>query len=124
MNDKHLKPLFAAILKLLRPLVRMFLHFNITYPVLSQLLKAIYVEVAERDFPIFGKPQSDSRITLLTGIHFHELPIRRIAGGEVGYVSRAVADGQVVDAECPARGVEIPDGADAPVSNHCPADSE
>jgi hypothetical protein len=61
--------LMAAFSQLLRPLVRMLLHFNITYPVVSQLLKAIYVQVAERDFPIAGKQQSDSRITLLTGIH-------------------------------------------------------
>jgi len=61
--------LMAAFSQLLRPLVRMLLHFNITYPRLSQLLKAIYVEVAEHDFPISGKQQSDSRITLLTGIH-------------------------------------------------------
>jgi hypothetical protein len=61
--------LMAAFSQLLRPLVRMFLHFNITYPVLSRLLKSIYVEVAEHDIPISGKQQSDSRITFLTGVH-------------------------------------------------------
>jgi len=61
--------LIKALSQLLRPLVHLLLHFNITYPVLSNLLKGIYVEVAERDFPISGRKQSDSRITLLTGVH-------------------------------------------------------
>jgi len=61
--------LIKALSQLLRPLVHLLLHFNITYPVLSNLLKSIYVEVAERDFPISGRKQSDSRITLLTGVH-------------------------------------------------------
>jgi hypothetical protein len=61
--------LMAAFSQLLRPLVRTLLHFNITYPILCNLLKGIYVEVAEHDLPISGKQQSDSRITFLTGIH-------------------------------------------------------
>jgi len=69
--------LMAAFSQLLRPLVRMFLHFNITYPVLSNLLKSIYVEVAEHELPISGKQQSDSRITFLTGIHRKDVRRRR-----------------------------------------------
>ena len=61
--------LITAFSLLLRPLVRMLLHFNITYPVLCKLLKSIYVEVAEHELPLSGKQQSDSRISFLTGIH-------------------------------------------------------
>ncbi|ABC30124.1 conserved hypothetical protein [Hahella chejuensis KCTC 2396] len=61
--------LSKALAHLLRPLVRLLLHFQITYPSLSNLLKQVYVEMAEQSFPLDGKPQTDSRISLLTGVH-------------------------------------------------------
>ena len=63
------KILLAAIEKLLRPLVRLLLAHQITYPLLSNMLKGIYVDVAEQDFRVNGKRQSDSRVNLLTGVH-------------------------------------------------------
>lgn len=42
---------------------------GITYTYLADLLKGIFVEVAEREFRIEGKAQTDSRISLLTGVH-------------------------------------------------------
>lgn len=53
----------------LRPLVRLLLTKGIAYPQLIELLKGLYVELAVRDFPVSGKDQTDSRISLLTGIH-------------------------------------------------------
>jgi hypothetical protein len=78
MNAIDLIPpaLMTALSQLLRPLVRMLLNFNVTHPVLCGVLKSLYVEVAEREFPVAGKQQSDSRITLLTGIHRKE--VRRL----------------------------------------------
>jgi hypothetical protein len=61
--------LLAAIVKILRPLVRLMLSFQITYPMLINLLKRLYVEVAEQEFSVHEKRQSDSRITMLTGVH-------------------------------------------------------
>lgn len=61
--------LVSAIEKLLRPLVRLMLSYQITYPVLINLLKSIYVQVAESEFQVNSKRQSDSRINLLTGVH-------------------------------------------------------
>ena len=59
----------AAVARLLRPLVRLLVHYNVTFPALSNLLKSIYVDVAEKEFPLNDKPPTDSRITLLTGVH-------------------------------------------------------
>lgn len=42
---------------------------GITYTYLADLLKGVFVEVAEREFPLEGKPQTDSRISLLTAVH-------------------------------------------------------
>jgi hypothetical protein len=61
--------LLAAVRRLLRPLIRLLLSQQITFPVLTNLLKSIYVEGAEREFSIPGRPQTISRLSLLTGIH-------------------------------------------------------
>ena len=59
----------VSIRRALRPLIRFFLSRGIGLPFLIERLKAIYVEVAEDDFPIEGRKQTDSRISLLTGVH-------------------------------------------------------
>ena len=59
----------SAIKKVLRPLIRMLLSRGITYPLLCSWLKGLFVEVAEKEFALPNKPQTDSRINLLTGIH-------------------------------------------------------
>ncbi|OMH32201.1 hypothetical protein BGP75_15315 [Motiliproteus sp. MSK22-1] len=58
-----------AVKKLMRPLVRTMIHFEISYPVFIRMLKSLYVEVAEQEFQLDGKHNTDSRISLLTGVH-------------------------------------------------------
>jgi len=75
--------LLRALRHVLRPLVRLLLSNHVTHPTLAQLLKEVYVDVAVRDFPIEGKAQTDSRITLLTGIHRKDVKqLRGELGGE------------------------------------------
>jgi hypothetical protein len=59
----------AALRHLLRPLVRLLVARGITYTMLSDLLKQTYVEVADRDFRLDGRPPTDSRVSLLSGMH-------------------------------------------------------
>lgn len=61
--------LVRALRKLLRPLVRLMLAHGITYPYLSDLLKGLFVEVAEQDFRLENKPPTDSRVSLVSGVH-------------------------------------------------------
>lgn len=61
--------LVRAVRRLLRPLVRMLVGHQITYPLLSSWLKAIYVEVADDEFGLPGRSQTISRVSLLTGVH-------------------------------------------------------
>ncbi len=63
------KALWKALRRLLRPLVRLLLGLQVTYPQVSALLKEVFVEVGDRDFRLKGKRQTDSRVSLLTGIH-------------------------------------------------------
>ncbi len=61
--------LLAALRRALAPLVRLLIARAIPFPAAAEILKDLYVDVANRDFPVDGKPQTDSRIHLLTGVH-------------------------------------------------------
>lgn len=69
MTAQQQLALVGAVEKILRPMVRVLLTHGLTYTWLTGLLKPIFVEVAMRDFHVPGKAQTDSRITLLTGVH-------------------------------------------------------
>lgn len=61
--------LVKALRHVLRPIVRIMLAKGIGYGYLSDLLKEIFVDVAEKDFALEKKAQTDSRISLITGVH-------------------------------------------------------
>ncbi|MEM9049019.1 MAG: DUF6502 family protein [Pseudomonadota bacterium] len=58
---------------LLRPLIRALIAQGVTLPSLYRLIKRVYVEVAEDEFGLGGKPPTDSRISLLTGVHRRDI---------------------------------------------------
>ena len=62
-----------AFKKMAKPLVNLFISNGITYPVINELIKELFVEVAETEFILKGKQQTDSRINFLTGIHRKEV---------------------------------------------------
>ncbi|MEO1612987.1 MAG: DUF6502 family protein [Pseudomonadota bacterium] len=62
--------LFTKALKgLLRPLARALIAKGMTAPAFYQLVKQLFVEVAESEFALDGKRPTDSRISMLTGVH-------------------------------------------------------
>jgi hypothetical protein len=65
--------LVRALRRVLRPLVRLMLARGATYPWVSELLKALFVEVAEEDFRIGTTPPTDSRVSLISGVHRKEV---------------------------------------------------
>lgn len=68
-----------ALIKALRPLVAAMLRFELTYPRVIALLKELYVEAAEIELA-GSKRVSDSRITLITGVHRKDVARLRAAG--------------------------------------------
>jgi len=74
--------LVSAIKKILRPLVKLMLSYQITYPYLIGILKSIYVDVAENEFQVDDKRPSDSRINLLTGVHRKDVKRLRAEGSQ------------------------------------------
>lgn len=61
--------LLQAVKQLCRPLIKLLISKGISYPQLREMLKALYVEIAEQNFAINNKPVTDSRLFVLTGVH-------------------------------------------------------
>lgn len=61
--------LISALRQALRPLIKLMLAKGLTFTYLTEVLKEIFVEVADKDFRINDKLLSDSHLSLLTGIH-------------------------------------------------------
>src|SRR5262245_6581941 len=72
--------LLNALRHLLRPLVKLLTAQGVTYPMLTELLKGIYVEVAVREFALGGTAPSDSRVSLLSGVHRKD--VKRLRGAQ------------------------------------------
>lgn len=85
--------LVRALRRLLRPLVRLLLAQGVTYPWLGRLLKSLFVEVAVADFGLDGKPPTDSRISLLTGVHRKDVKRLRAAESDVVNIPESVSLG-------------------------------
>ncbi|MBX2854580.1 MAG: hypothetical protein KTR21_06310 [Rhodobacteraceae bacterium] len=61
--------LLSALRTIMRPLVKVMVARGVTLPALVDMLKKVFVEVAEEDFGLEGKRSTDSRISILTGVH-------------------------------------------------------
>lgn len=68
MTQSTEKALPAAVLTLLRPLVRILLRNGVAYGTFAELAKKVYVDVAYHDHAIPGKKQTVSRVSALTGL--------------------------------------------------------
>jgi len=95
MDDSKQNILPRAILRLLRPLVRILLRNGIAYGTFSDLAKKVYTDVAYEDFKLDGKKQTVSRVSILTGLtrkevkRLHELPLEDSVTEEKRY-NRAI----------------------------------
>lgn len=76
--------LMRALRRLLRPLIRLLIREGVTYPALSALLKEVYVSVGERDYAASDGRQTDSRVSLLTGVHRKDVKRLRALGEAEG----------------------------------------
>lgn len=87
MQSPTLPPsLLSALQRVMRPLVRLMLRKGVTYTVFADLLKEVFVDVADREFRLDDKVPSDSRISLLTGVHRKD--VRRLrSDGETSIVA-------------------------------------
>ncbi len=61
--------LVSALQRVLRPLIKLMLTKGITYPYLIDIIKKIFVEVADKEFRADGQSSTDSYLSVLTGVH-------------------------------------------------------
>ncbi len=89
--------LLKSIGRMLRPLVRLTIRNGITFPVLADLLRDLFVDVALRDVLTDESARTDSRVSLLTGIHRKEIRRQRVAAQTAEPVPEAVTlSGQII----------------------------
>ena len=68
-NSSLQQTVLAAILRMLKPIVRILLRHGISHAEFAELAKLAYVDVSEHEFGVEGRKQSVSRICVLTGLH-------------------------------------------------------
>ena len=65
--------LIDALTRMLRPLVRITLRQGLSAEAFEEVVRRVYVDVAEKDFALTGKKQTTSRIGVLTGLNRKEV---------------------------------------------------
>ena len=73
MTETANRALTAALIRLLRPLVRLLLRYGVSYQAFADLARWAYVDVASREFAIPGRKQTVSRVSVLTGLNRKEV---------------------------------------------------
>jgi hypothetical protein len=109
--------LHAPLARLLRPLVRLLIKAGVTFPALCELLRELYINVAEYDFALPGKPQTDSRVSILTGINRREVARLRGAGAPVSTTPSSLSGASRILALW-LGGKDFCDAAGAPLALH------
>lgn len=84
MNQVEARPNAEAFLRacrwLLRPLIKAMIGHGVPLPTFVTLLKQLYVEVAQESFTLANRPLTDSRISMLTGVHRKDVRTLRETG--------------------------------------------
>ena len=81
-TDPRAEALSRALRSVLRPLVRAMIARGLTAPAVYRMLKEVFVEVADRDFRLDGQRPTDSRISVLTGVHRKDIRALRTAAAD------------------------------------------
>lgn len=61
--------MLRAVRRILYPLVHLLLKTGMTFPQLAELLKEVYIDVADKEFRLDNKNQTQTRLSFLTGVH-------------------------------------------------------
>lgn len=112
MDDATSKALGAAVVRLLQPLVRLLLRYGMSYGVFAELAKGVFVEVATKEYALSNRKQSDSRVSVITGLSRKEvarvkkLPVLTDAAMAKQYnrAARVISGWQIDSRFCDASG--------------------
>jgi hypothetical protein len=73
MTTETQRLIAASLRKILTPLIRILLRNGVTYRAFTESAKAVYIDVASKEFGIRGRKQTDSRISVITGLSRKEV---------------------------------------------------
>jgi hypothetical protein len=73
MSQEAENVVLATIYKILRPIVSFMLRKGVSYQAFAAIAKRVFVDVASEDFALEGRKLSQSRVSVLTGIHRKEI---------------------------------------------------
>ena len=73
MADTKNRVLYAAMARILRPLIHILIRNGISYGTFADLAKWLFVDVAKREFAIEGRKQTVSRVSVVTGLNRKEV---------------------------------------------------
>jgi hypothetical protein len=71
-------------------MVRLMLARGVQYGVVAEMLKSLFVEIADKEFKLDTKRQTDSRVSLLTGVHRKD--VKRLRHGPAEPASASAPD--------------------------------
>ncbi len=113
--------LLKPVARLLRPLLRLLIRSGVTFPLLAELLRGLYVEVAAAQLPAAAR--TDSRLSLLTGVHRKEIRRLREAAPETPEVPEAVTLSSQIIARWLAMPEDAATGRPPPLPRSAPDDA-
>jgi hypothetical protein len=112
------KPILAAVRRLLRPLVRLLVTKGIGLSAMTELLKEVYVSVAieeiENGDAAASRGPSDSRVSVMTGVHRKDVKRLRTMSPEDLAAPRTVSLGAQIVSRWLASS-EMTDGQGRPI---------
>jgi len=101
--------LIKAVTMLCKPLIRLLIEKGVSFPQFRELIKELYVEVADSQFSLDDKKPSDSRIFVLTGVHRKD--IKRIRQRDKEHNS-IISSSASLSGEIVARWISMPEYTD------------
>jgi hypothetical protein len=99
METQVKNALFSAVIRVIRSLVRIFLRNGLPFGEFAELARWVYVDVAYKEFGIEGRKQTDSRVSIITGLSRKEVrrlrtmaqPVNKIATDRYNRAARVIA---------------------------------
>ena len=99
METQVKNALFSAVIRVIRSLVRIFLRNGLPFGEFAELARWVYVDVAYKEFGIEGRKQTDSRVSIITGLSRKEVrrlrsmaqPTNKIATDRYNRAARVIA---------------------------------
>lgn len=110
-----------ALRRVLRPVVRLLIRSGVTFPIVLDLLRTVYIEAASAD--LAPGERTDSRLSILTGIHRKELRRQREQAGMEPEPAVVTLNSQIIGRWLGDPAYAAADGSPAPLPRSGPAPS-